>query len=295
MSYLDEILSSAQGGHLVANLAQRYGLTDEQMDHAVKALAPALEIALSKAAEEPALFEKLIDALASPERQAAFYRPDAALADESVDQSRAFLAELFGSPAAAGQVVQVAARESGLRPDILSQLLPVLASVLIGGLFKNVSNQGLGGILGQLVNSGALGSILEQMLGGGGAPRQPTPMPRPRDGGLGGGGLGGGGLGGLLGGILGSLLGGGRRPPPGGGPYGDPMGGPGGGFGRRGPLDGEPESGGPAGLPEGLDQASVQQAIEEIKKTLQIGRGESAKPGGQSDLESLIGQIFGKR
>jgi hypothetical protein len=289
MSYLDEILQSAQGGQLVANLAQRFGLTDEQMDSAIKALTPALEVGLSNAAEEPALFERLLGDIASPGRAAAFYEPSAAHDAESVAQSRQLLDDLFGSPAAAGRVVQVAARESGLRSDILSQLLPVLASVLIGGLFKNVSNQGLGGVLGQLVNSGALGSILEQMLGGGRAPqREPEPMPAPRGGGMGP-------LGGILGSILGSLLGGGRRRQPdpyGGGPMGGPMGGP-----QDGPLGGgyQPDRSS-SGLPEGMDEASIQQAIEEIKKTLQVGRGGAGGSAGpRSDFESIIGQMFGKR
>lgn len=268
MSYLDEILQSAQGGKLVANLAQRFGLTDEQMDGAIKALAPALEAGLSNAAEEPRLFERLLGDIASPGRLAAFEEPGAAHDLDSVAQSRQLLDDLFGSPAATGQVVQAAARESGLQPDILSQLLPVLASVLIGGLFKNMSNRGLGGVLGQLVNSGALGSILEQMLGGARAPqREPAPMPTPR-----GGGMGGGLLGGILGSILGSLLGGGRRPAPGphGGPSDDSVGG---GYSRGGPLDLDPSGGGSQGMPDDMDQASIQQAIEEIKKTLQIGRG----------------------
>ncbi len=291
MSYLDEILQSAQGGQLVANLAQRYGLTEEQMDGAIRALAPALEVGLSNAAENPALFERLLGDIASPGRLAAFDEPGAAHDLDSVAQSRRLLDDLFGSPAAAGQVVQVAARESGLRPDILSQLLPVLASVLIGGLFKNMSNSGLGGVLGQLVNSGALGSILEQMLGGARAPQpEPAPMPTPR-----GGGMGGGALGGILGSILGSLLGGGRRPAP--GPYGGPMGDPaGGGYSRGGPLDLDPGRSRPQGMPDDMDQASIQQAIEEIKKTLQVGRasgGETAGP--RSDFESIIGQMFGKR
>jgi hypothetical protein len=285
MSYLDEILQSAQGGQLVANLAQRFGLTTEQMEAAIKALAPALAIGLSNAAEEPAMFQRLLSDIASPGRAAAFYEPGAAHDIDSVARSRQLLDDLFGSPAAAGQVVQVAARESGLRPDILSQLLPVLASVLIGGLFKNMSSSGLGGILGQLVNSGALGSILEQMLGGGRAPQpEPAPMPTPR-----GGGMGGGALGGILGSILGSLLGGGRRPAP--GPLGGPTDGPSG-----GPLDLDTGRGRPQGLPDGMDQASIQQAIEEIKKTLQIGsasRGDDAGP--RSDFESIIGQILGKR
>ncbi|ULO23583.1 DUF937 domain-containing protein [Methylocystis sp. SB2] len=291
MSYLDEILQSAQGGQLVSNLAQRFGLSDEQMDRAIKALAPALEVGLSNAAEQPALFEKVLGDIASPLRAAAFEDPSAAQDVDSLAQSRQLLADLFGSPAAAGRVVQVASRESGLRPDILSQLLPVLVSVLIGGLFKNVSNRGLGGVLGQLVSSGALGSILEQMLGGARTPQpEPAPMPTPRGGATGGGGL----LGGLLGTILGSLLGGGRRTTP------DAYGGPtndAGGLGRGGPLDLDRGAGRSQGLPEDMDQASVQQAIEEIKKTLQIGRGGGGgeNPGARSDFESILGQMFGKR
>ncbi|WP_018408800.1 DUF937 domain-containing protein [Methylocystis rosea] len=291
MSYLDEILQSAQGGQLVSNLAQRYGLSDEQMDRAIKALAPALEVGLSNAAEQPALFEKVLGDIASPLRAAAFEDPSAAQDVDSLAQSRQLLADLFGSPAAAGRVVQVASRESGLRPDILSQLLPVLVSVLIGGLFKNVSNRGLGGVLGQLVSSGALGSILEQMLGGGARTPQPepAPMPTPRGGATGGGGL----LGGLLGSILGSLLGGGRRTTP------DSYGGltnDAGGRGRGGPLDLDRGAGHSQGLPEDMDQASIQQAIEEIKKTLQIGRGGGGEnTGARSDFESILGQMFGKR
>ncbi|MGJ0426610.1 DUF937 domain-containing protein [Methylocystis sp.] len=296
MSYLDEILQSAQGGQLVSNLAQRFGLSDEQMDRAIKALSPALEVGLSNAAEQPLLFEKVLGDIASPLRAAAFDDPGAAQDAVSLAQSRQLLEDLFGSPAAAGQVVQVASRESGLRPDILSQLLPVLVSVLIGGLFKNVSNRGLGGVLGQLVSSGALGSILEQMLGGGRAsPPEPAPMPTPRGGATGGGGL----LGGLLGSILGSLLGGGRRPAPDpyGGPMGGPMGGPVGGP-MGGPPDLDPGAGRAQGLPDDMDQASIQQAIEEIKKTLQIGRGGGGggeNAGARSDFESILGQMFGKR
>lgn len=283
MEDLDSILASAQGGQLIANLAQRFGLTEEQIESAVKALAPALAIGLNRAAEEPKAFEKTLGALATTQRYGFFDEPEAAHSEDSVSLGRDLLSDLFGSPAAAGQVVQVAARESGVRPDILSQLLPVLASVLLSGLTKSINEKGLGGVLGQLANSGALGQILEQVLGGGG-PRspQPAPSPAPR--------TGGGGLGGLLGGILGSLLGG-RRPPGAPAPRG-----PGGGFDRGGPLDVDAGRG-PAGLPQGMDQASIQEAIEQIQRTLQVGRNAPNKPAapGQIDLESILGQFLGKR
>ncbi|WP_457796046.1 DUF937 domain-containing protein [Methylocystis sp. S23] len=288
MSDLESILSSAQGGQLVANLAQRFGLSDEQIDAAIKALAPALAIGLNRAAEEPQVFEKTVGALATTTRYSFFEDPDAAQGADSVEFGRDLVSELFGSPTATGQVLQAAARESGVRADILSQLLPILASVLLSGLTKSINEKGLGGVLGQLANSGALGPILEQILGGGAPAPQPGPTPAPRGGA-------GGGLGGLLGGILGSLLGG-RRAPPGGGTA--PRG-PGGGFDRGGPLDVDagPAGSGPAGLPPGLDQASLQEAIEQIKKTLQVGQNAGGRPTGQapSDLEAILGQILGKR
>jgi hypothetical protein len=51
----------------------------------------------------------------------------------------------------------------------------------------------------------------------------------------------------------------------------------------------------------GLNQASVQQAIDKIKQSLQINRGSGGAPasGGaqtaQTDLEKVLGQIFGRR
>jgi hypothetical protein len=292
MSDLDSILSSAQGGQLVANLAQRFGLTEEQIDGAIKALAPALAIGLNRAVDEPKTFEKTVGALAATERHSFFDHADSAHSDDSVELGRDLLSELFGSQAATGQVLQAAARESGVRADILGQLLPILASVLLSGLTKSINDKGLGGVLGQLASSGTLGSILEQVLGGqglggGAGPQQPSPSPAPRSGG--------GGLGGLLGTILGSLLGGGRGPM-GGAPT--PRG-PGGGMERSSPLDVDagPSASGPAGLPAGLDQASIQDAIEQIKKTLQVGQNAANRPAGQgpSDLESILGQILNKR
>jgi hypothetical protein len=287
MSDLDSILSSAQGGQLIANLAHRFGLTDEQIESAIKALAPALAIGLNRAVDEPKTFEKTVGALDASRRYAFFDEADAAHSDDSVAFGKDLLSQLFGSHAATGQVLQAAARESGVRPDILGQLLPILASVLLSGLNKSINEKGLGDVLGQLANSGALGGVLEQILGGGGAVRQPAPSPAPAPAPVPGAGAGG--LGGLLGNILGSLLGGGARPRSVPVPHGGASGGD--------PLDSSVGRSGPAGLPPGLDQASLQDAIEQIKKTLQVGQNPANRPAGQgpSDLESLLGQILGKR
>jgi hypothetical protein len=291
MSDVESILASAQGGQLISNLAQRFGLSDEQIERAIQALTPAQTIGLNRAAEEPQVFEKTVSALAGASRYSFFDEPSAAESEDSVEIGRDLVHHLFGSPAETGQVLQAAAQQSGVRPDILGQLLPVLASVLLSGLTKSINEKGLGDVLGQLANSGALGGILEQILGGGApgpAPAPaPAPAPLPR-------GNAGGGLGGLLGTILGGLLGGGRGAPPSAPSRLPPQG-------RSGDvLETGAGPTGSGGLPGGFDEASIQQAIEEIKKTLQVGRGANAPAGGQSaggasDLEAILGQILGKR
>jgi len=271
---VEDILVSAQGGKLIDNLAQSFGLTPEQIRSAITALAPALALGLRNAASNPEVLNKVVDGLSHPTHAAAFVDTSVAQSEEAAALGQNTINQLFGSGSTAGQVAQIAARDAGVRPDILTQLLPVLASVVLGGLSKSLSDKGLGPILGQIAGGGGLEAILGQLAGGG----APTPPPQqapqapqfPQ-------GQAGGGLGGLLGGLLGALLGGGAR-----GPAGAP---------------GAPPTTG--GLPGGLDPAAIQSAIEMIKKTLAQGGapapgGRPGSPVGQqhAELQDVLDRVF---
>lgn len=256
MSIVTEILESAQGGQLVENLAQNFGLSPEQTRSAIEALTPALALGLHNAVSQPDVLGKVVDGLVHPTHLAAYDDPTVAHGEDAGALGQEVVAQLFGSGSAAGQVAQIAARDAGLRPDILSRLLPVLASVVLGGLFKGFNSQGLGPILGQIVGGGGLGSILGQLGGGAAAPTQPQPQQAS------------GGLGGLLGGLLGALLGGSRAP-----------GGAGGGL-------------PPGALPGGLDPATVQSAIELIKKTLAPSGAGPAASGQHAELQDVLDRVF---
>ncbi len=118
------------------------------------------------------------------------------LGDEptNVDQGNQVLGQIFGSKDVSSTVAGHAAGQSGLDPEMLKKMLPILA-MLVGGYLSHQaggSDQqqsgggGLGGMLGgALGGMGGLGSILGSVLGGGG-----------QSGAAGGGGLGG--LGSLL-------------------------------------------------------------------------------------------------
>ena len=259
MSNITDIVSSAQGGQLVDNLAQRFGLSHEQMDAAVKALVPALAIGLQNAAGNPDSLQHVIAAVAQPAHYSAFENPDAAYAEDNVANGRDLVENLFGSSAAAGQVAQLASRESGVRPDILQQLLPILAPIILGGLFKSLKNKGLDGILGSLASSGGLGSVLGNLTSAG-APSGGASAPAPAPGG-----------GGLLGGLLSLLLGaflGGRRPAP--APTAPPPASP---------------------LPGGFDRATLEAALEQIKNTFQPGAAANANHN--AELEDVLSKVFG--
>jgi len=134
VSNIVDIIQSAQSGQIIENLSNRFGLASWQTRSAVEALLPALVAALRNAAEEPQSLRPVIDAANEPAHRAAFESADEAHAQASVEGGDAIVAHLFGSASAAGQVSQLAARESGLRADVLQRLLPVLVSVAAGGL-----------------------------------------------------------------------------------------------------------------------------------------------------------------
>jgi hypothetical protein len=305
MFNLYEILRNAQGGHALDNLATQFGITAEEADAAVKAVVPALSAGLLKQASEPHAFGSFIGALGEGQHLAAFTDPAAAQATATAQKGGDTLSQILGSHNAREEIALRASSATGISPDTLANMLPVIASMIFGGLAKSMENQGFGGILGQLANAaghGDLGPILGQILGGGhvsGNPQQPLPAPGPAGGQ------------GELGSILGQILGGGRSPT---GPGQPPSGAPGPAGGGQGALGGilasilgnltsRPGAGlgtgpaagpaAPSGSPQvaGFDAASIQAGLEALTKMLQPGTPPPTGP--QSGINAEIDQIMG--
>lgn len=163
MSNLSDILQSAQGGQAINNIAQRFGLSPEQAQAAVQALIPAISAGLTKAATNPGTLGSVISAATDSVHQASFNNSNAAPSPDATQKSSDTLSQILGSNHIVQQIVERASAATGIRPDVLLQILPVVASLVIGGLATSLHNQGLGGALGQLASAaeqGNLGSIL---------------------------------------------------------------------------------------------------------------------------------------
>ena len=190
MMNLNDIIQAAQGGQGVNNMASQFGLTPEQTQAAIQAMIPAFSTGLQRTAQDPTGLGDILSQLTNSVHQGSFTDP--AQAGAAGGAGGGVLGQIFGSPQITAQLSQQASQISGVSPQIIQQMMPVVASMLMGGLFHSMNSQGLGGILGQLAGAanspGGLGSVVGQS----GAGAQPA----------------GGGLGGLVSNMLGGLFGG---------------------------------------------------------------------------------------
>ncbi|VTZ22354.1 conserved hypothetical protein [Methylocella tundrae] len=281
MFNLYEILQNAQNGQAVDNLAKQFNISPEQADAAVKALMPEISSAFLKRSAEPAAFGSILGALGDTQHIAAFADAAAAQTRETTQKGVEVMGQLFGSAATSAEIAQHAASVAGLSPALLQQMLPVIASMVMGGLSKGLANQGLGGLFGQLADAagqGGLATILGSLLGGAPAAQANTqtgagaaPQANPNAAGTGSaGGLGG--LAGMFGTILGSFLGG------------------------QQPGNAPPAGGAAPGLPHGFDASAIQAGLEALTKMLQPGTPPPApnqpSQSQQSGLENEIDSIL---
>jgi hypothetical protein len=188
---LNDIMQAAQGGQGINNIAAQFGLTPEQAQAAIQAAMPAFSQGLQRLGQDPGALGGVLTHIASDVHQGSFVDPSQATGAGAAAGGDV-LGQIFGSSQVTSQISQRVSQASGVNPQVSQDMMPVIASILMGGLSHSMNSQGLGGILGQLANAATQPGGLGSILGGGGGQQ-------------------GGGLGGLLGGVLGGLLGGGAQ------------------------------------------------------------------------------------
>ncbi|MER8575883.1 DUF937 domain-containing protein [Mesorhizobium sp. M1409] len=178
MPTLFDMLTQAQNGNGMQALAQQYGLSMQQTQAAVAALLPAFSQGLQRNTADPYGLGAFMTAMASGQHAKYFEDATRAFSPQGVDEGNGILGHLFGSKDLSRAVASQAAQASGVNQQILQQMLPAIASMLMGGLFKQTTNQmqAAGGFGGG--GNNPLGEIVEQMMRQGGGMQAPAPQPR---------------------------------------------------------------------------------------------------------------------
>ncbi|WP_269933534.1 DUF937 domain-containing protein [Aminobacter sp. HY435] len=164
---LFEMLANAQNGNGMDALSRQFGLNQQQTQAALEALMPAFSQGLKRNASDPHGVGSFLQAMASGQHAKYFDDASRAFSPQGVDEGNGILGHLFGSKDLSRAVAAQAAQATGVGQNVLQQMLPVIASMIMGGLFKQSTGQmqaasGMGG-------NNPLGEIIEQMMRQGGA------------------------------------------------------------------------------------------------------------------------------
>ncbi|MDX8502514.1 DUF937 domain-containing protein [Mesorhizobium sp. VK4C] len=180
MPSLFDIFAQAQNGSGMQALAQQFGLSQQQAQAAVQALLPAFSQGLQRNTADPYGMGAFMTAMASGQHAKYFEDATRAFTPQGIDEGNGILGHLFGSKDLSRAVAAQAAQATGLSQQVLQQMLPAMASMMMGGLFKQTNNQmqAAGGFGG---GGNPLGEIIEEMMrqaGGGAQAPQPRQAPQ---------------------------------------------------------------------------------------------------------------------
>ncbi len=182
---LFEMMMQAQNGEAAKTMAAQFGLDQDQITKAWGALLPAFSTGLKRNTSNPMDIGNFMQALSDGHHADYFDNLSAAFSPKGISEGNAILGHLFGSKEISRAVAKQAEQATGIAQDIYKQMLPVMASTLMGGLFKQAS--GLSGLstpssgnifadmfsqmMGQTSTTGQaanpLGQMMENMFGGG--------------------------------------------------------------------------------------------------------------------------------
>jgi hypothetical protein len=157
------VIMNAQGGGAVSQLAQRFGLDNQQTAAALEQLVPALVGGMRQNAQPQGL-EGLLGLLGGGRPEAFLEDGEAIQSPEATATGNNILAQLLGSKEVSRSVASQASANTGIGADILKQMLPVVATMVMSGMSQPGGAGRAGGLLGMLDADGD-GSVADDVLG----------------------------------------------------------------------------------------------------------------------------------
>ncbi|MEZ5945504.1 MAG: DUF937 domain-containing protein [Hyphomonas sp.] len=188
-----DMISQAAGGSAVKQVSEKTGLPPEMAQMAIKALLPAIAGGVQRNVQQPGGLEALLGALQKGDHARYLDNPETLTQPETIQDGNAILGHLLGSKDTSRAVAAQASQKTGIPPEVLKMLLPIVASMAMASLSKQSKKPDLasvlaGAVAGQMGGKGnsGLGGMLGGLLGGGQKQQAPAQ----------------GGLGGMLGSLL---------------------------------------------------------------------------------------------
>jgi hypothetical protein len=182
MNLLESILNS-KDGDVVSQLANQFGLNEDQAAAAVQNLVPALAGGLQRNISQGGLTD-LLGALTKGQHERYLDDPSILSSQTARDDGNGILGHILGSKDVSRHVAAQASTRTGISESVLKQMLPVVASLAMAALSRQTSSSpassmgqsgvsapasgggaGILGMLTPLLDRNRDGSVVDDLLG----------------------------------------------------------------------------------------------------------------------------------
>ena len=139
---LIEMMMSGGGDAAVGQLGSRFGLDESQTKAALQHLVPALGNGLQRNVASSEGLDSLLGALSSGNHGQYIDNPELLNQDEARETGNGILGHLLGSKEASRDVAANASAQTGIGADVLKQMLPLVATMVMGSISKRTDQSG---------------------------------------------------------------------------------------------------------------------------------------------------------
>ena len=133
---IENVLQSAQAGSAFVNLASSFGVNPSQASTAISTILEELSRRIERNTLSRGGVADMVALLDRPAAGRALLDPQRLAAPDTISAGDHVLNVLIGNKDTSRAIAQRAARASGLDETVLKKMLPVVASMMIGGLQK---------------------------------------------------------------------------------------------------------------------------------------------------------------
>ncbi len=138
---LFDMMLQAQNGTAMDAMAKQFGLAREQVTQGMAALMPAFSTGFKRSTTNPYDFGQLMMTMMSGNYSQYFEDMAKAFTPQGISEGNSVLGQIFGSKEVSRAIAAQAAELSGVGQDVLKQMMPAIATAMMGGLIKQSLGQ----------------------------------------------------------------------------------------------------------------------------------------------------------
>ena len=186
MKNILDAVFQAHNGNAMDQLARNFDLDNAQVAEVVRQVTPAMARGVRNNAANDNGLADLLSAIKKGNHGRYVDEADVLTRQDTVDDGNGILGHIFGTKDVSRNVARHASAQTGVSDSIIKKMLPVIATIVMGSLSKQVGSMGgdvlgsgfggdskaradpgggLGNILGSFLDADKDGSMLDDLIG----------------------------------------------------------------------------------------------------------------------------------